>query len=491
MRLRHWVHHFIVYGLGVILMNALPALMIPIYTYRVTPSIYGVLELLNRSQELLLLIMSFGLRTALLTFYQMKKGEGERQKNVYSTAIQFLCVFGLALTGIALVCSREISQLLFHSHLYTYAVVMILVGTYFEMVFQMSVLYLQSELKSTAYVSVLVTRSIAAILLNLVLVYWLRWGLAGILLATLTHTVVYAVATLIYVSRHTGFTCDRTLLKEMLWFGAPIVLGTFASFVLNNGDRYFLNIYSTEAAVGIYGLGYRIGMLPMTLILMPFGKIWSVTMVDISNQTDGSLELGRIATYLIAASAFSTLGISLLGPYLVRVLAQNSYWSAARLIPIVGLAYLFYSWTVVMDASFYVTKRTVYKLYIALLACVVVLLLYWLLIPKFGIMGAAWATLGGYLSFAAFTLLFAQRILRIQYEWSRIAWVMVISTALFFVGDCLPISPYVAGFFARSAFTLALPVILLLGGFATAKERRAIGDYLQSLRLRFLNGVRT
>src|SRR6516225_8115303 len=130
-------------------MNLLPALMIPIYTYRISPSEYGVLELLNRSQEILLLFLSFGLRSALLTFYQMGKDEEHRQKNVYSTALQFLIGFGFLVTVLTLFASGFWSKLLFGTRYYGQAVVLILLGTFFEMVFQMAVLYLQSELKSS------------------------------------------------------------------------------------------------------------------------------------------------------------------------------------------------------------------------------------------------------------------------------------------------------------------------------------------------------
>jgi len=305
-KLGAWIRHFLVYGLGVVLMNLLPALLVPIYTYRVSASIYGVLELLNRSQELLLLIFSFGLRSSLLTFYQMSKDDPERRKRVYSTALQFLSSFGLLLIVLMMLGAGRWSLLLFGTSAYRTAVLLMLVGTYFETIFQMAVLYLQSELRSVLYVSLFTTRALAAIGLNLVFVYWWRWGLVGILWATIIHTVLYAAVVLVYMFRRIGFHFDAPVLKEMLCFGAPVMTGAFASFLLNNGDRYFLNHYGTSAEVGLYGLGYRIGALSMALVLVPFGKIWSVTMVDISKRPDGPFELGKVATYFLFACTFST-----------------------------------------------------------------------------------------------------------------------------------------------------------------------------------------
>lgn len=491
MKIGGWLKHFFVYGLGVILMNVLPALMIPIYTHRVTPETYGVLELLNRSQDIILLILSFGLRSALLTFYQMGKDNSNQQKRIYSTALQFLATFGLVIISLLMLGSTLWSRVLFETQEYTGAVILILAGTYFEMIFQMAVLYLQSELRSVLYVSLFTSRLLLAIALNLLFVYWWRLGLMGILWATLIHTAVFAMVTLAYVFHRTRFAFDRKLLMEMLHFGAPLMISAFSGFLLNNGDRYFLNVYCSHADVGVYGLGYKVGMLSMTLILMPFGKIWSVTMVDIAKRVDGSRELGKIATYLLAASAFSTLGFSLLGPYLIRLFSERSYWDAYRVVPVVGAAYVLYSWTTIMDASFYLKKQTVYKIHSLTFAGGAILLLYWLLIPKFGMMGAAWATFGGFAIFAILTGFFAQRIYAIQYEMGRITILFLLALVFYEIGRLVPITPLLLGLAFRAIITLAYPLTLWLGGFVNTDERRALGDHWRSIRLRYFKNRET
>jgi O-antigen/teichoic acid export membrane protein len=489
LRLGHWLKHFLVYGLGVVLMNLMPALMIPIYTYRVTPAVYGVLELLNRSQEILILILSFGLGSAVATFYQMERGNAAAQKALYSTAVQYVAGFSLAVILVLLPFSSGISRLLFGSKAYGSAVVLILISTYFEVMFQSGILYLQSELRSILYVSTYTARSVLGILLNLVLVFWWRWGLMGILCATLIHTSIFGTGVIIYMFRHTGFCFERKLIRELLTFSAPLMIGGFSMFMLNNGDRYFLEVYRSSSEVGLYGVGYRLGTIALALLMYPFTKIWSVTMVDISRQPDGPTELGRIATYLVAACIFTTLGLSVFGPYLVKLMAERSYWEASRLIPIVGFAYIFYAWSVVMDASFYVTKRTVYKIFDVTLAGAVVTVLYRWLIPHYGMMGAAWATVGGFASFAAFKAFFAQRVFRIHYELGRIAWLFVIGILLYEAGAHLPMSPVTIAIAARACVVSAFPIVLWRAGIITQGERNALGGYWQTFRVRYLGGA--
>jgi len=489
LRLNQWAKHFVVYGLGVVLMNLLPALMIPIYTYRISPSIYGVVELLNRSQDILILILSFGLRSAVVTFYQMDQGNPKAQRTVYSTSMGFMAAVSLAVILALLPFSPWISKLLFGSREYNAAVVLILVATYFEVLFQSGVLYLQSELRSVLYVSTYTARSVLAILLNLLLVFWWGWGLMGILWATLIHTSIFAIAVTAYMCRRTGLTFDRKILGELLVFGLPLMIGGFGGFILNNGDRFFLEAFRSSSEVGLYGVGYRLGTVALALVIQPFLKIWSVTMVDISRRPDGRTELGRIATYLLAACIFTTLALSLLGPYLVEWITERSYWQAFRTIPVIGLAYIFFAWTIVMDASFYVTKKTIYKLYDIGLASVVILLLYWWLIPRYGMMGAAWATVGGFASYAGFKAFFAQRVFRIQYELGRIVTVSVIGFLLYEAGAHVATRLVIPGLAMRVGLTLAFPTVLWVGGFITPEERRSLVEYGQSLRTTYLGSA--
>lgn len=483
MKIGHWLKHFLVYGSGVILMNVVPFALIPIYTHAVAPHEYGVLELLNRSQELLLLLVSLGLRSTLLTFYQMEKGSPERQRKLYSTALLFLTGSSLLMLLGAAFFARAGSDLLFGSPTYTQAVLLILAATYFESLFQTAALYLQSELKSSLYVTVFASRAVFSVLVNVVLVSWMGWGLYGILWATVIQTVISTLLLLVYIFSKTGFAFDLALTKDMMRFGLPLVPGAFAMFALNNGDRYFLNIYTTPADVGIYGLGYRLGMITMSLVLMPFGKIWSATMVDISREADGPVRLGRIATYLLAACAFSTLGVSLFTPFVLRLLTTPAYWSAYMVVPIIGAAYIFYSWTVIIDASFYITKKTGYKSLILGLSCLVILPLYAILIQRYGTMGAAWATLGGFAAFAGISAYFGQRVYRIHYEVKRIGMVVAVAAALYLGASLVPPTDWITSIAVRTLACLAYPAILWVF-FATRGEKESLLQLLGSLKRR-------
>lgn len=486
MNLGHWVKHLLIYGSGVVLMNALPLLLIPIYTHAISTSEYGVVELLNRSQDLLIVIFSLGLRSTLLTLYQMAKDDTQRRRALYSTALELLFASTLILILVLMAFSPQLSTILFGVTEFRFFVLVILAATYFEVLFQIAALYLQSELMSKTYVFTFAARSILTIVTNLVLVYWFKMGLKGILLSTLIQTSLSTIVLLFFVFRRIGFTFERSLLPDMLKFGLPLVPAAILMFIMNNGDRYFLNLFTSRDQVGIYGLGYRLGVVTTNLVLFPFGKVWSVVMVSISENEDGAHRLGRISTYLMAALTFSNLGMSLMSPYVVSTLAADQYHDAYKVVALIGASYLLYAWTTVMDASFYITKRTGYKPLILLISGVVMFALYSWLIPKYGMMGAAWATLGGFIAFTCVTLFSAQRIYRIHYEWVRMAKLMTLAVLLYLAGSSIPPENLGSSLALRVAAILVFIAVVCSDFIAQPWEREFVMSYLKTTWTRFM-----
>jgi O-antigen/teichoic acid export membrane protein len=398
----------------------------------VSVSEYGVLELLNRSQDFMLLIITMGMASTLATLYQMEETR-EGKLALYSTAIFFLGLTSIVILAPVGLLAGKVSLALFATGDYSLLVVMFLAATYAEIIFQKSALFLQSEVKSGTYVALYSGRAVLSLILNALFAFVLHLGLFGIALATLIHTSLAAViaATITLRTTKLHFRADR--IKSMLRFGLPLVPGALAMFVLNNGDRYFLNAYATKAEVGVYSVGYKLAAATSTLVLVPFLKLWSVRMVEVSRRPDGPKVIGTIATFLTAACMFVTLAMSLFAPYLLLLLANRTYEQSVPIIPIVGLSYVLFAWTVVMDSSFYVTKRTELKPIALLISCAVILPLYVVLIKNYGMMGAAWSTLAGFGTFATVTYIVGQKVYRAEYEFGRMASVLAMAAGTLFL----------------------------------------------------------
>src|ERR1019366_2533559 len=187
---------------------------------------------------------------------------------------------------------------------------------------------------------------------------------------------------------------DREHLVGLMRFALPFLPGALGFFILQNGDRFFLWRWRGEAAVGVYGLGYKVALTVATFSVAPLYMVWATRMYKAAEAPDAPQVFGRTFTRIMSAFMLVGLAACLFQDEAVRILggAKPEYASAAVIIAPVVLAGFFQTAAALMDAGFYVRRRTGLKLYISLASTVVILVLYVVLIPTYGAMGAALAT---------------------------------------------------------------------------------------------------
>jgi len=120
-----------------------------------------------------------------------------------------------------------------------------------------------------------------------------------------------------------------------------------------------------------------------------------------------------------------TLALSLLSGELLKVLSPPEYWGAARVVPIVGLAYVFMGFSHFFRVGLYYTKQTKYLGYAVGGSALLNFPMNLVLIPSFQAMGAAMATLVSFAILAFVMLGASQRMLPIQYQYGRIVKLIV------------------------------------------------------------------
>ena len=457
-----WVRHLATYGGGVIMLNALSFLLLPLYTRCISPSDFGVLELLNRSSDILRIALALGVGNSALMFYQFERHNPRKQRRVFPTAITGLFILGAALVlGLQLFSSR-LAQIFLANASLGWAVTIFLWCALLELIFQVGLTCLQAQIESLTYTAITISRVLFALLVNLVALLLLHAGLRGAVLALLAHTLLFAFVVSFLLFRSQGFGLDWKLWKSMLKFGLPFVPSGAFIFVLNNGDRYFIQRYSGSYAVGIYALSYKLGMLVSVLVLGPFLKYWSAVMYETATAADGATKLGKTATYLCLAYTAFALPVSVLAPELIHAISGSAFAGAAPIVPWICLSYLFWSLSTVLDTAFYVTKKTAYKPALAGGGAAICTAFYYVLIPRYGNMGAALATLFGFASFFALTWIVSRRIIPIRLEWGRMLTILCVAIALY---AAAALASGITHIVLAVGVSLAFPLILVVGRF--------------------------
>lgn len=493
MRSQSFLRHAAIYGLGTILIQAAGFFLIPLYTWYLSPSDYGILEVLNRLAEVLIIGLLFGgLRQATLAFHGQSKDQTERQQTV-ATLIVLLA--GISLLGSVAIYwyAEPVAACL--SIAEPGLLALAVTAALLEASMMVLLALCQARQESTWYVGITVSQFLVRAGLIIVLVSQ-GWGVWGILTASGLVSGIYALGLAVREIAHGAWRPSRARLRGMIAFALPLLPGGLGFFVLNNGDRFFLKEYAGAEAVGTYALGYKLALVVSLLGKTPFAMVWSARMYEAAKQLDAPQVFGRLFTRMLGVYLLLGLGLALFAGEAIAVLGGSRYAAAAGIIAPIILAYLFLTAADLMDSGFYVTRRTVHKSWIVVVSTAAMLLLYATFIPTWGALGAALATLAGFVIHAVLTGLTSQRVFPVHYEPFRLAAMLGLAIGLWLLGQTLPAEIWSIP--VKVGLWLLWPVLLWSLGLIATAEKTQLQDQLGRVRtllqpmrtLRLFGGVR-
>jgi O-antigen/teichoic acid export membrane protein len=233
----------------------------------------------------------------------------------------------------------------------------------------------------------------------------------------------------------------------MMLFSWPYLALGALSFYINFGDRYFLRLYGGGLdVVGIYSLGYKFGFLLTFIVGDPFFNVWDSEKFRIYRENDDPSGVYRkVFLVYVAVLVTAFLGLSLFGRNVIMIMAKRDYWHAVDLIPVVCVAYAFNCMGGFADLGLLVKERTIELTYGTIIAAVIVSAGYLILIPLYGAMGAALATLLAFGARMAWIAARAKKCYDMKLDWSRAFGLWIIAGVIWKASDILkPESMYVS-----------------------------------------------
>ena len=163
----------------------------------------------------------------------------------------------------------------------------------------------------------------------------------------------------------------------------------------------------------------------------------------------------------------------------VLVFGGRAYLEAARVTPVIVMASVVQGLFYVPSRGLLLTKKTKVLPYIVAAAGATNIGLNFLFIPSFGMMGAAVATLLGYVVAVAMTYAFSQHYYRIQYQAGRIGKVLAILVAGTLCAALVAPGRWYLALAWKLAILVAAPTALWFSGFFEKREVLAVRRLLK------------
>ena len=462
-KFRSLLGNTLIYGLGNYGIKIIGFLLIPLYTRYLTPNDYGVMALVSMYTQVMFIVMNLGQSFSLFRFYYDHDTDAARER-VVAASMWIVFLFALPLAAIPLLFSGPLAQLVLGDRSLWF-LMMIGTGTVLcKVLLRMPFSLMRAGDEARRYAAWSFTRNGLTTGLAIALVAGFHLGATGVVLSQFLAELAMCILLTGVTFRMLRAGFHWPDIKAQLIYGLPLIPSGAAAFALDLVDRWFLKHYYSVSEVGVYSLGYRFGEI-LTFVVTAFQLSWP-QFVFANRKSENAPQLyAHMTTYYAALIFFLWLGLSVSAPELLRVMATPAYYGAAAVIPIVGLALALDGLTFMVNIGVLFTKKTILRTVSIVSAATVNIALNFILIPRYGMMGAAWATLIGFCVQLGLTLTLSLREYSIPYRYGRLASVVGIAIALYLVSIELTLPVLAVSIAAKAGLLMLYPLLLLATGF--------------------------
>ena len=465
--------HTLIYGLGNYGIKVIGFLLIPLYTRYLTTADYGVMSLVSIYTQALFILVNMGQSTSLFRFYYDHDSQEERDR-VIASSLWILILFSLPIASLPLLNPGRIAGWILDDSGYWY---LILIGTgtvlckvLLRMPFQM--MRAADQSKKYAMWSIVRNGITTATAVVLVAVFYLQ--ATGVVLAQFVGELTMCTVLVWPALRALRAGFHWKGIKDQLAYGLPLVPAGAAAFVLDLTDRWFIKEYYSVSEVGVYSLGYRFGEI-MTFVVTAFQLSWPQFIFRNQKEENAPELYAHMATYYISFLLFLWLGLSAFSTDLIHIMATPAFYAAATIVPIIGFALVLDGMTFMVKVGILITKKTYFRTITIFIAAAINIGLNFLLIPRFGMVGAAWATLGGFLVQVVLTLFFSQRLYHVPFPWVKIGMITTGAVLTYLLAVSITFDSVFASIAFKTAVMPLYPLALLASGlFAPADVDRGL-----------------
>lgn len=398
------------------LVNRLGAfLLLPLYTGYLSVDEYGRLELLYSLSAVISVICSAGLAHSTLRFYFDSPDPRQRGRTI-TTGLMTVSIMAGVGAAVVYVFRAPLAHLLLNEAAYATAISLTLAILVLELTTEVSFAYLRAREKSTFYVLVSVARLLVQVALSFYLVAMRGEGMLGVLQANLVSVFVVWVVVVGYTVRQCGTRIDLSLLPAMLRYSAPLALSSILGSFIASIDRFLLKDMISLEAVGLYGLAMKFALLLVFVVIEPFTRSYGPFRFSIMEQPGASQIQAQAAHYMFVLAVVVGVGIAMVAPETLMLMAAPGYFSAYYLVPLLVVGMVIGGLIYCYETGILYRKRTHVLLYVNASVLAIKVLANVVLIPLWGTAGAAAAFIAAQLAYAGLVLRASQRLYHIPYR---------------------------------------------------------------------------
>ena len=403
---------------------------------------YGNLSLIFSYVILFNVILSYGLETSFFRFFN----NDSNKEDVLSTSSISIIFTSFLFFALASIFKLEISEFTGIEPQYLTLVLWILV---LDALVVIPFAYLRAKGNAIKYSIIKIINIIVYFSLNIFLLIFLKkLAINNSLLDQIyvpNHEISYIFIANLIASSVTlillipfyfniNYKLNINLLKKMLTYAFPILISGLAYSINETFDKILLDFILPESVaknqIGMYAACYKLALF-MTL----FSTAYKLGIEPFFFKEAQEKSPQKI--YALILEVFVILGCSLFLTVIVFAdllkivfIGDPEYWQAMKIVPIILLANFCLGIYQNLSVWYKITDKTKFGAYISICGAIITVFLNIILIPNYGYVGSAVATLSAYLSMAIISYFLGRRHYPIPYKTSKLSFYIIFAVIL-------------------------------------------------------------
>lgn len=440
---RRLIGNSAVYTFGNLAPQAVNMLLLTIFTRYLSPAEFGIFSYTVAVCAFLYLVGSLSIHSYVLRHYYTCPTEEERRR-LFGAIFSFLVLYDAALLGAEFLILPPVFRALGAQVPFEPYMRLALLSNAIEILAVIPMTYFRVREQATHFVTLSLSQTALNGAVSFYLVVVAGSGILGRYYGVLAADVLMLVVYLVIMRRVADWSWDRATIRRAIVFSAPLSLAGLLWLINTMSDRLILERFVPLAHLGVYGVGFSIayGINSLSNGIYKAIEPQMYRLAGGSMLEESIMGLKRYIVLILTGVGCATIVFS---REILVVLAGPSFYESYKIVALLAVSVVLQGVNVPMSTYAVAIDRTRYVPFVNLSGAVASLAANLLLVPFFGIYGAAIASIA-----ASVVTLWAYKILterRSAVRWrlgADVLWVAVffaISAAILQVdAHSLPVS---------------------------------------------------
>ena len=344
----------------------------------------------------------------------------------------FIClIFIIICISISLIDIFSISQILF---------LLSVIGVIVKSKYDLCQSLFNIGLRDNIFGINLLIRSILFIIAGLVLIINFEIDKFALIFASIfSYFTIIVYSNYFILTNISNVQFDFHISKKIIHYGMPLVAVFTFDFILTFSDRIIIDYYLGSGSVGHYGVNYDL-VKQLILFFMVIQSQIIYPKINYYYENNDKFLLQNIFKlnfniFIIAFIPLSTF-IIYFNKSISNIFIGSGYIEFSyQLIPVFVIIFLFWGFKIYhFDYYFHLKEKTRYQMYILFFGSIINLLMNFIFIPYWGILGAAYSTLFSYIIIFFISFFISRKLIKIDInKFIIVKTCLIITSILFFI----------------------------------------------------------